>query len=181
MIRDCGASDFGAIYDIINDAAIAYKGVIPADLWPKDNWHGPYMGEDELAGEIAAGVGFRGAEAAADGGRQLAGVMGLQDVDANPGRDGPAVSLIRHAYVRTSFQRQGIGGEILRDIFGRARRPLLVGTWAAASWAVDFYIRHGFRQVDGTQKDKLLGTYWNIPARQIDTSVVLAGPGWRRQ
>ncbi len=169
MIRDCDGGDFGAIYEIINEAAIAYKGVIPAD-----RWHEPYMGEDELAAEIAAGVRFRGAEAAG----ALAGVMGLQDRDANPGRAGAPVSLIRHAYVRSRFQRQGIGGEILRDTMGRAERPLLVGTWAAASWAVAFYMGHGFRRVDRAEKNRLLQTYWNIPARQVETSVVLAGPGF---
>ena len=169
MIRDCNGGDFGAIYEIINEAAIAYKGVIPAD-----RWHEPYMGEDELAGEIAAGVHFRGAEASG----ALAGVMGLQDRNANPGRAGAPVSLIRHAYVRSQFQRQGIGGEILRDIMGRAERPLLVGTWAAASWAVAFYVGHGFRRVARAEKDRLLQTYWNIPARQVATSVVLAGPGF---
>ena len=169
MIRDCNGGDFGAIYEIINEAAIAYKGVIPAD-----RWHEPYMGEDELAGEIAAGVHFRGAEASG----ALAGVMGVQDRNANPGRAGAPVSLIRHAYVRSQCQRQGIGGEILRDIMGRAERPLLVGTWAAASWAVAFYVGHGFRRVVRAEKDRLLQTYWNIPARQVATSVVLAGPGF---
>lgn len=169
MIRDCNGGDFGAIYEIINEAAIAYKGVIPAD-----RWHEPYMGEDELAGEIAAGVHFRGAEASG----ALAGVMGLQDRNANPGRAGAPVSLIRHAYVRSQFQRQGIGGKILRDIMGRAERPLLVGTWAAASWAVAFYVGHGFRRVVRAEKDRLLQTYWNIPARQVETSVALAGPGF---
>lgn len=168
MIRGCGEADFGAIYAIINDAAVAYKGVIPAD-----RWHDPYMPEGELAAEIAAGVRFRGAEQAGE----LAGVMGLQEMDANPGWHGPAVSLIRHAYVRSAFQRRGLGGEILRDIMARSERPLLVGTWAAASWAVDFYVRHGFRQVEAGEKDRLLKTYWNIPARQVETSVVLAGPG----
>ncbi|MBT3552511.1 MAG: GNAT family N-acetyltransferase [Rhodospirillaceae bacterium] len=168
MIRDCGEADFGAIYAIINDAAIAYKGVIPAD-----RWHDPYMPEGELAAEITAGVEFRGAVAS----DQLAGVMGLQNMDANPGWDGRPVSLIRHAYVLTRFQRRGLGGEILRNIMALSERPLLVGTWAAASWAVDFYVRHGFRQVEAGEKDRLLQTYWNIPARQVETSVVLAGPG----
>ena len=168
MIRGCGEADLGAIYAIINDAAIAYKGVIPAD-----RWHDPFMPKGELAAEIAAGVKFCGAEASGE----LAGVMGLQDMDANVGWDGPPVSLIRHAYVRTAFQRRGLGGEILSDIMARSERPLLVGTWAAASWAVDFYRRHGFRQVERQEKDRLLQTYWNIPARQVETSVVLAGPG----
>jgi GNAT superfamily N-acetyltransferase len=170
MIRGCGEADFGAIYAIINDAAAAYKGVILAD-----RWHDPYMPEDELAAEIAAGVKFQGAVTS----DQLAGVMGLQDRDANPGWHGPAVSLIRHAYVLTAFQRQGLGGEILGDIMARSERPLLVGTWAAASWAVDFYRRHGFRQVERDEKDRLLQTYWDIPARQVETSVVLAGPGFK--
>ena len=156
MIRDCGEADFGAIYAIINDAAIAYKGVIPAD-----RWHQPYMGEDELAAEIAAGVKFRGAETA----DQLAGVMGLQDVQN--------VALIRHAYVLTSAQHKGIGGELLTALLESVERPVLVGTWAAATWAVRFYENYGFAVVTPQEKIRLLRKYWSIPDRQIETSVVL--------
>lgn len=174
MIRECVEADFDAIYTIINDAAAAYKGIIPAD-----RWHVPYMPEDELAAEIAAGVRFRGVVTTGNVVSEiLAGVMGLQNVNANPGWHGPSVSLIRHAYVLTRFQRRGLGSQILSDIMERTERPLLVGTWAAASWAVEFYQQHGFRQVARDEKDRLLQTYWNIPARQVETSVVLAGPGF---
>jgi N-acetylglutamate synthase-like GNAT family acetyltransferase len=114
-----------------------------------------------LAAEIAAGVEFWGWEDA--GG--LAGVMGLQGV-----RD---VSLIRHAYVRSAVQGRGVGGELLRFLLSQATGPLLVGTWAAATWAIRFYERHGFRLVSSEEKDRLLDTYWRIPARQRETSVVL--------
>jgi len=175
MIRDCGGEDFATILAIINEAAKAYKGVIPLD-----RWHEPYMPEDELATEITAGVQFRGATEDRVGAEEnLVGVIGLQEMSANPGCEGPPVSLIRHAYVQTLFQRQGVGSALLEDIIVSATRPLLVGTWAAAHWAVDFYKAHGFRQIKMHEKDRLLATYWNIPARQIQTSVVLAGPGFK--
>ena len=161
MIRRCTESDFETIYAIVNDAAEAYRGVIPADRWKE-----PYMPEAELAHEIAAGVVFWGCEA--DG--RLLGVMGLQDV-----KD---VTLIRHAYVRTALRRGGVGGGLMRHLYAATSRPTLVGTWAAATWAVRFYEKYGFRQVDPATKDRLLRTYWSIPARQVDTSVVLADPRW---
>lgn len=157
MIRPCTAEDFEEVYAVINDAAMAYKGVIPDDRWQE-----PYMPRKELAQEIAAGVAFWGYE---ERGR-LIGVMGIQDV-----RD---VTLLRHAYVRTSRRRCGIGGELLKALLAKTSRPVLVGTWAAADWAVRFYERHGFRLVTPGQKDRLLKTYWSIPERQIVTSVVLA-------
>jgi GNAT superfamily N-acetyltransferase len=156
MIRRCGSNDLDAIEGIVNEAAQAYRGVIPADCW-----HEPYMPRRELEGEVAAGVRFWGWE---DSGR-LAGVMGLQDVkDA---------TLIRHAYVRTSQQGRGIGSALMDELVARAERPLLVGTWAAAHWAIRFYERHGFRLADAAEKDRLLDTYWTIPPRQRDVSVVL--------
>ena len=162
-IRRCAAADSSAILAIVNDAAQAYRGHIPAD-----RWHEPYMPPDELGRELATGVEFWGYEA--DG--KLAGVMGLQDV-----RD---VALIRHAYVATVVRGRGIGGRLLAHLIERATRPLLVGTWAAATWAVRFYERHGFVLVSPAEKERLLRAYWTIPERQIETSVVLADARWRR-
>jgi N-acetylglutamate synthase-like GNAT family acetyltransferase len=158
-IRESRPADLDAIYRIVNDAAQAYKGVIPAD-----RWHEPYMAGAELDRERAAGVVFWGYE---DRGR-LAGVMGLQDV-----RD---VSLIRHAYVTPAKQRDGIGGKLLNHLQQKSTKPMLVGTWAAATWAIRFYERHGFALVSPQRKTVLLKSYWTIPERQIDTSVVLANP-----
>jgi GNAT superfamily N-acetyltransferase len=160
-IRPCRDDERAEILAIVNAAAEAYRGVIPAD-----RWHEPYMPADELDGEIAAGVAFWGYEA--DDG--LVGIMGIQTV-----RD---VDLIRHAYVLPGHQGQGIGGALIAHLMRSATRPVLVGTWAAAEWAIRFYRRHGFQQVSPEEKDRLLKTYWNIPERQIETSVVLAsGPG----
>lgn len=163
VIRRCEAADVAAIVEIINDAAQAYRGVIPAD-----RWHEPYMPEADLRREIADGVAFWGCEA--DG--RLVGVMGLQDVQD--------VTLVRHAYVRTGDRRRGIGGRLMGALYTTTERPTLVGTWADATWAVRFYERHGFRLVDRETKDRLLKTYWSIPPRQVDTSVVLADTRWWR-
>ena len=157
MIRTCGAADFEAIHAIINDAAEAYRGAIPADCW-----HEPYMAKDELRREIEAGVVFIGY--VEDG--ALAGVMGLQDVQN--------VALIRHAYVLTSAQHKGIGGGLLTALLESVEQPVLVGTWAAATWAVRFYENYGFAVVTPQEKIRLLRKYWSIPDRQIETSVVLA-------
>jgi N-acetylglutamate synthase-like GNAT family acetyltransferase len=156
MIRTCTPADFDAILQIINDAAQAYRGIIPAD-----RWHDPYMPATQLRGEIAAGVRFSGFET--DG--QILGVMGIQDV-----KD---VTLIRHAYVRTACRSTGIGGHLLAALQAQTTRPLLVGTWAAAAWAIRFYEHHGFTLVTPAEKDRLLRTYWTIPERQVETSVVL--------
>jgi GNAT superfamily N-acetyltransferase len=157
MIRRCGKPDEAAILEIINDAASAYRGVIPDDCW-----HEPYMSREELARGIGAGIAFWGWED--EGG--IIGVMGLQDV-----RD---VTLIRHAYVRTSRRREGIGSRLLEELRLKTDRPILIGTWAAAGWAVRFYEKHGFRKVAPREKDRLLNTYWSISRRQVETSVVLA-------
>ena len=157
MIRPCVAADLSRIESIVNEAAQAYRGVIPAD-----RWHDPYMPREELEAEIAAGVRFWGFEE--DG--ELIGVMGIQDV-----KD---VTLIRHAYVRARRQRSGIGAALMEALVARTSRPLLVGTWAAAHWAIRFYEGQGFRQVTPAEKDHLLDKYWTIPARQRETSVVLA-------
>lgn len=159
-LRGCVSEDFPAILAIINAAAEAYRGVIPPDCW-----HEPYMSGDALRAELAAGVAFSGYEA--DGGG-LRGVMGLQAV--------ADVKLIRHAYVLPEAQRRGIGGALLRHLRQQSTRRILVGTWAAASWAIDFYQRHGFVLVAPAAKATLLRTYWTIPDRQIETSVVLASP-----
>ena len=157
MIRKCTPSDIDDIFEIINNAAVAYKGIIP-----NDRWHEPYMSVDEIRHEINAGVVFWGVE---QGGR-LAGVMGIQDKGE--------VSLIRHAYILSRFRRQGIGEKLLRYLEGLTEKPILVGTWKAASWAVSFYQKNGYHQVSDEEKDRLLRKYWSIPERQIETSVVLS-------
>jgi GNAT superfamily N-acetyltransferase len=156
MIRPCTDTDFPTIEAVINEAAQAYRGVIPADCW-----HEPYMTGSALKTEIEAGVNFWGW----DESHTLIGIMGIQHV-----RD---VILIRHAYVRTAHQGRGIGGVLLTFFVGQTTGPLLVGTWAAAEWAIRFYERHGFRLVSPAEKDRLLSTYWSIPSRQRETSVVL--------
>src|SRR5437016_11464865 len=157
MIRSCGDADFPAIEVIINEAAQAYREVIPADCW-----HEPYITASALGTEIGAGVSFWGWDDSGD----LIAVMGCQQV-----RD---ATLIRHAYVRTAHQGRGIGAALLGFLADRSTGPLLVGTWAAAVWAIRFYERHGFRLVSPAEKDRLLSTYWSIPTRQKETSVVLA-------
>ena len=161
MIRACGPSDVETIYQIINDAAQAYKGVIPDDCWKE-----PYMPAEELRQETAAGVRFVGYEA--DG--ELIGIMGFQDV-----RD---VTLIRHAYVRTAHRNRGTGGQLLAHLVEQAPQPLLIGTWSAADWAIRFYQNRGFQLVSSAQKDLLLQKYWSVPPRQMETSVVLAQQTW---
>lgn len=157
MIRLCVNDDFEAIVEIINDAAQAYRGAIPADRW-KD----PYMPEQELRHEIAGGVVFWGYEEQG----KLIGVMGIQDV--------ADVTLIRHAYVRTVQRRRGIGAALLSHLRKIAEKPILIGTWKSATWAVRFYSKHGFRVVPEEEKNRLLRKYWDIPDRQIETSLVLA-------
>lgn len=156
MIRKCLEADFESIYDIINDAAQAYKGVIPAERWNDE-----YMTKTELGEEIDSGVEFWGYEENS----QLIGVMGIQSVQD--------VILIRHAYVRTAKRQKGIGGKLLSHLRKLSDRPVLLGTWADAHWAVRFYEKHGFVLVSKKEKDLLLKKYWKIPERQIETSVVL--------
>ncbi len=156
MIRPCTREDCDAICAIVNDAARVYRGVIPEDRWKE-----PYMPMAELIHEIEAGVRFWGHQQ--DG--ELDGVMGIQAVDD--------VTLIRHAYVRPSAQRRGIGGQLLSRLRNETDGVVLVGTWADATWAIRFYQRHGFRLVDSATKNTLLKTYWSIPERQIEESVVL--------
>ena len=161
MIRKSVDSDFTAMLAIINDAARAYRGVIPAD-----RWHEPYMPADELSVEIASGVVFWVAEREG----QLAGLMGIQDKGE--------VALVRHAYVAPDTQKTGVGTTLLRHVQSLTDKPILIGTWAAASWAIEFYRRNGFTVVSIAQKDHLLRKYWSIPVRQIETSVVLADRRW---
>jgi GNAT superfamily N-acetyltransferase len=158
-IRECGPGDANDMLAIINTAAQAYRGVIPTD-----RWHDPYMSAEELASELRDGVCFSGCVA---NGR-LIGVMGMQrrhDVD-----------LIRHAYVLPEWQGHGVGSRLLRHLCWDAERPILIGTWTAADWAIRFYERHGFARVPDRDIAPLLRTYWNIPERQIATSVVLTSP-----
>lgn len=164
MVRRCTEDDFETIYSIINDAATAYKGVIPEDCWQE-----PYMPQEELRHEIDAGVVFWGDE---EGG-ELIGIMGIQDVQD--------VTLLRHAYVRTKMRSRGIGGRLLAFLYDQTNRPVLIGTWAAAEWAIRFYEKHGFRLVMMEEKDRLLRKYWSIPERQTETSVVLADNKWFKQ
>lgn len=157
LIRESADPDFAATLAIINDAARAYRGVIPAD-----RWHEPYMSASELKTQIAEGVVFWVAEEKG----QLSGVMGIQDKGD--------VALVRHAYVASTTQRSGVGTKLLRHVEGLVDKPILIGTWAAASWAIEFYQRNGFVLVPSEEKDRLLRKYWSIPTRQVETSVVLA-------
>ncbi len=156
MIRICTSADFQRIYEIINDAAIAYKGVIP-----EDRWHDPYMSAKNLQNEIDSGVIFWGY----DDGTGLCGVMGVQDKGD--------VHLIRHAYVQTRDRKKGIGTKILKEVEVGITTPILVGTWMAATWAISFYEKNGYTLLDKSHGDELLLKYWDIPERQLETSVVL--------
>ncbi len=157
MIRKLLSPEFNCILEIINDAAVAYKGVIPDDRWKQ-----PYMSAKELREEIDSGVEFFGLEEK----ERIVGVMGVQDV-----KD---VTLLRHAYVLTNCQRKGVGGKLLKYLINLTKSSkILVGTWKDATWAIRFYEKHGFKLTSFREKDKLLRKYWNIPERQIETSVVL--------
>jgi GNAT superfamily N-acetyltransferase len=151
------ASHVAEIYRVINDAATAYRGAIPAD-----RYHEPYMPRDELEREMAE-MQFHGVFI---GGR-LVGVMGVQDVQD--------VTLVRHAYVESEHQGQGIGSALLRHVEATAGRDtILIGTWATATWAIRFYQEHGYTLVGSrAEKDAMLRRYWHVPDRQIETSIVL--------
>ncbi len=163
IIRRCTEADTQDLFEIINDAAVAYRGNIPSDCW-----HEPYMGLEELRSEIEDGVIFYGYE---ENG-MLLGVMGLQDRGD--------LFLIRHAYVRTAMRRKGIGERLLCYLENLTDRPVLMGTWKDAHWAIHFYEKHGYRLVTQKEKDRLLRKYWSISDRQVDTSVVLADARWFR-
>lgn len=162
-VRESRETDLSVMLAIINDAAQAYRGVIPADRWRE-----PYMSLDEMEEEMATGVAFWVVEEES----LLLGVMGIQDKGQ--------VALVRHAYVAPRMQRKGVGSRLLRHVEGLADKPMLVGTWADASWAIEFYRRNGFTTVPYRQKNALLRKFWSIPPRQIETSVVLADKRWMR-
>jgi N-acetylglutamate synthase-like GNAT family acetyltransferase len=161
-IRKSSAEDIPSILAIINAASQVYRRAIPADCW-----HEPYMPAEELAHEIADGVVFWVAEREPG---SIAGVMGIQDRGD--------VTLVRHAYVAPTLQRSGVGTALLRHLETLTGKPVLIGTWAAATWAIEFYRKNGFSLVSNGEKESLLRRYWNIPARQVETSVVLADARW---
>lgn len=157
----CNKTDSNVILEIINDAAQAYKGVIPEDCW-----HEPYMSRKELKNEIDNGVVFWGFEE----NFELMGIMGIQDrIDVN---------LIRHAYIRQRLRQTGIGTRLLKHLESISNKPILVGTWAEAVWAISFYRKNRYLLVNETEKNRLLKKYWSISERQIETSVVLASKKW---
>jgi N-acetylglutamate synthase-like GNAT family acetyltransferase len=164
MIQSATKKDFDEIYNVINDAAMAYKGIIPPD-----RWHEPYMTKEELHKQIGEGVKF---SCYLDENR-IIGVMGIQDK--------LEVDLIRHAYVSTSHRKKRIGTLLLQDLVMKAEKPILIGTWKAAHWAIKFYEKHGFHLVTEEEKDFLVMRYWNIPERQVETSVVLADEKYKFQ
>ena len=164
MIRQCTENDISEIYEIINDSAQAYRGVIP-----EDRWHDPYMSREKLSLEIQDGILFWGEEQ----NNRLIGVMGIQDKGE--------VTLIRHAYVRTGIRNQGVGTRLLRHLEILTINPILIGTWADAVWAISFYQKNGYQLVTPEEKNRLLKQYWNIPERQVETSVVLADSKWTSQ
>ncbi|OGO32608.1 MAG: hypothetical protein A2Z29_05030 [Chloroflexi bacterium RBG_16_56_11] len=154
MIRLCRVEDMKTMFEIINGAARAYRGVIPEDCY-----HEPYMTEAELEREMKR-VSFYGWEVD----KKLVGVMGIEPIKN--------ITLIRHAYILPEYQHRGIGKKLLKHLKSRTRTPrLLVGTWADAHWAIAFYRKHGFNLLP--ENDKLLAQYWDIPQRQIETSVVM--------
>ena len=163
MIRKATDEDFEEIFNIINDAAIAYKGVIPPD-----RWHEPYMSKQELEAQIEDGVRF---SCYVDN-NEMIGVMGIQDKTD--------VELIRHAYVKTNQRKKGIGSILLQELIKDAKKPILIGTWKAADWAIRFCEKHGFRLVEEEEKNRLLKKYWAIPDRQVETSVVLVDGRYRK-
>ena len=163
MIRRCESHDRDQILGIINDGASAYRGVIPHDCYTE-----PYMTREELDAAVGSGIEFFGFF---DEAGLMTGVMGIQLVED--------VTLIRHAYVSTANQRRGIGAHLLNHLRPLATGPILIGTWADASWAIRFYERNGFEVVGSGEKVRLLKRYWTVPARQIETSVVLADSKWK--
>lgn len=161
MIRPCSENDFEKIYEVINESSKIYKGVIPSDLWKE-----PYMSKEELEKEIKSGVEFWVYEE----NNKIVGVMGIQNI-----RD---VTLIRHAYILPGERRKGIGSKLLMFLLNQTERPVLIGTWKDATWAISFYEKHGFKLVGSDEKDRLLKRYWSISHRQIESSVVLADEKW---
>jgi N-acetylglutamate synthase-like GNAT family acetyltransferase len=163
MISKCEQKDFSEIYEIINDAASAYRGIIPSD-----RWHEPYMTKEELKKQIEEGVQFWSYTED----NIILGVMGIQFKED--------VTLIRHAYVRTIKRNKGIGSKLLKHLYEISTTPVLIGTWADAIWAIEFYQKHGFHLLPEDERNNLLRKYWSIPPRQLETSVVLADTNWGR-
>lgn len=163
-IDACAADDVPAIFEIINQSAMAYKGSIPAD-----QWHDPYMPMGELTQEIARGVTFYGYRRE----EKLIGVMGIEPV--------LDVTLIRHAYVRTEERRAGIGRALLTFLYQLTNRPVLIGTWRDATWAIRFYEKNGFVLVNEDERRRLLQKYWTVPEKQKNVAVVLADERWRER
>lgn len=161
MITKCNENDFTEIYEIINDASVAYKGIIPVD-----RWHEPYMPKEELEKQIGEAVEFW--KFMED--EKTLGVMGIQFKEG--------ATLIRHAYVRTTERQKGIGGKLLNHLISMSETPVLIGTWADAKWAIDFYLKHDFRLLEEQERNRLLLKYWSVPVRQVETSVVLASKDW---
>ncbi|CAM1374269.1 GNAT family N-acetyltransferase [Tenacibaculum xiamenense] len=161
IVKSNHIKDFETIFEIINDASVAYKGIIPEDRWKE-----PYMSKEELNIQIEEGVEFWSYIE----NNEILGVMGIQFKGD--------VTLIRHAYVRTSARKKGIGGKLLNYLIEMTDLPVLIGTWADASWAISFYKKHSFRMVSEKEKNVLLKKYWSVPDRQIETSVVLVSSGW---
>lgn len=164
IVKSDHIKDFHTIFEIINDASIAYKGIIP-----KDRWKEPYMPKIELETQISEGVEFWNYQE----NNEILGVMGIQFKQG--------VTLIRHAYVRTVARKKGIGGKLLKHLTAMTHNPVLIGTWADASWAISFYKKHGFRVLPEKEKNNLLKTYWSIPERQVETSIVLASEDWKSE
>jgi len=161
IVRRLGPEDAGNILRVVNDSAEAYRGVIPKEAWKE-----PYMDLTELSRDINDGVSMWGAE---ENG-VICGVMGIQEKGD--------VTLIRHAYVASGFRRTGIGGRLLAQLMAIAGNPVLVGTWASALWAADFYEKHGFTLQSAERSAFLLSRYWEIPERQASASIVLADRRW---
>jgi N-acetylglutamate synthase-like GNAT family acetyltransferase len=153
--------DFDTICEIINDASIAYKGIIPSDRWKE-----PYMTKEELETQINEGVEFWCYKE----NKNIMGVMGIQYKND--------LTLIRHAYVRSKVRQKGIGGKLLKHLNNMTKTPILIGTWKDATWAINFYKKHGYQLLSEVEKNKLLKTYWSIPERQVETSIVLASKDW---
>jgi N-acetylglutamate synthase-like GNAT family acetyltransferase len=162
IIKSDEKKDFETIYEIINDASIAYKGIIPTDRWKE-----PYMQKEELETQINEGVEFWSYKE----NNKILGVMGIQFKTE--------VTLIRHAYFRTTARQKGIGGKLLKHLINKAETPILIGTWKDASWAISFYKKYDFRILSNEEKNRLLKIYWSIPKRQIETSTVLASNNWK--
>ncbi len=161
IVKSNHKKDFNTIFEIINDASVAYKGIIP-----KDRWKEPYMSKEELTVQMEEGVEFWSYVE----NNKILGVMGIQFKED--------VTLIRHAYVRTSARKKGIGGKLLNHLIDMTNFPVLIGTWSDASWAISFYEKHNFRMVSKNEKNNLLKKYWSVPDRQIETSVVLVSSDW---